>query len=869
MPKLTYQRVLDSKEHILWKELFEVAKQYNISDESIFSRVDLSGIYWEPFFERLYKLGNIMKVTKKLKEIRIDWIRPILYFGARSDGIIDFDGRHDLVDKGAMSDCSVVKYSFINVVNVIRSIDTLNETNFKEVYKNFKKEIKYFFKVLYKYVKDGGFYLMHQHVKLVLKPLLDLRRAGYRLFSLEKYEANYLHLTFFNDTESLKIFMNKTNEFFKLETFLHDKKSKPEELKDYILKRDTNENNLKYNFKNDLRRVTSAGPVNPYATVVGFNKNKNLNTEKSNSYGKKNKSKKTLDKEEREKIAFEKKRRELMLPNIENLNQAQPTQLKHEVYQLKFEEGLTSIIEYLNDKLNKDFPCMIDTHKIFVNIKCIPNGIKNDASNFYLSQLIEQIELLKKLCYEMKLNGITRVLMPITENKEIIKVIKEIYDLHVIIDTIMGNYLLHEQYIFIYNALNFIKNSSVSEQIEKLKNKDFMEEYVPKYVLFQLLCHSANVLDKMRKYYKEEIGRPFVYEDSYQITNHELGKDENELIYSYEIYGTYQKFFTDEIKEKKKKFDDEVKLFGRFWLIEGLFDESTKKNWLETIDLLSTINILVREDIRDTFICQKEKLEPELNSSTSRNNSRENSSKNTENQIKKSKNKLNPVKRRKSINRNDSSKSNKGLLRKNTAKKYSTRSTFENMKIPKDLSKLRPPSVWNYPVHRIEKIMLDGGLQEEKKEIRNVDPTICYKDKRVEKFKKNFEILYNEMKKYLSNKADLWDYFFNKTFKALHISYVTSKEIKAAEELQRQIEEELKRKEEEELKLQEEREKEMEKNKLIKKEEKEDVKEDDKKKEKGVAAKKEDKKEEKKEDKKEGQRDDKKKKTAKKSAKKK
>ena len=67
MPKLTYQRVLDSKEHILWKELFEVAKQYNISDESIFSRVDLSGIYWEPFFERLYKLGNIMKVTKKIK----------------------------------------------------------------------------------------------------------------------------------------------------------------------------------------------------------------------------------------------------------------------------------------------------------------------------------------------------------------------------------------------------------------------------------------------------------------------------------------------------------------------------------------------------------------------------------------------------------------------------------------------------------------------------------------------------------------------------------------------------------------------------------------------------------------------------------
>ena len=90
------------------------------------------------------------------------------------------------------------------------------------------------------------------------------------------------------------------------------------------------------------------------------------------------------------------------------------------------------------------------------------------------------------------------------------------------------------------------------------------------------------------------------------------------------------------------------------------------------------------------------------------------------------------------------------------------------------------------------------------------------------------------MRKYLSNKADLWDYFFNKCLKALHISYVTSKELKAAEELQKQIEEELKKKEEEELKLEEERVKEMEKNKLIKKEEKEDVKEDNKKNEKGV-----------------------------------
>ena len=74
------------------------------------------------------------------------------------------------------------------------------------------------------------------------------------------------------------------------------------------------------------------------------------------------------------------------------------------------------MIAYLNDKKGNDFPYMIDPHKIFVNIDYIPNGTKKEASNFYLSQLINEIDNLKRICYEMKLNGITRILMPITKN---------------------------------------------------------------------------------------------------------------------------------------------------------------------------------------------------------------------------------------------------------------------------------------------------------------------------------------------------------------------------------------------------------------------------------------------------------------------
>jgi len=428
MPKLTYESLLASKEYLLWQDLARVAKEYEITETNLFTREDLSGIYWEPFFERLYKLGQIMKFTKKLKEIRIDWMRPILYFGARSDGIIEFDGRHDIVDKGAVGDCSVVKYCFKSTISAIRSITDIDEKNFKDIYKAFKKEIKYFFNALNKYVRDGGFYLMHQHVKLILKPLLDLRRAGYRLFSVEKAEENYYDLTFFNDTESLKTFMESTRDFFTWEKFIRSRDKDEEKLKEFM-KRETNQNLLQYNFRNEIRKVERPSSVNPYSTNINFYKHDKEEEKPKEKEKKGTHSKKKMSQRERdEKIRKEKERRNLLYPNIEDLNQPEPSKLKKAAYQVQFEKGLEEMIEYLNDKRGKDFPYMIDTHKIFVNINHIPDGTKKEASNFYLSQLNFEIDNLKQKCYEMKLNGITRVLMPITKNTEIIEVIKKYID---------------------------------------------------------------------------------------------------------------------------------------------------------------------------------------------------------------------------------------------------------------------------------------------------------------------------------------------------------------------------------------------------------------------------------------------------------
>ena len=780
MPKLTYESLIESKEYKLWKNLAEVQKSFNLNEATFYDYKDLGGVYWEPLLDRLYKLGVMMKLNKKLREIKMDWLRPILYFGSRSDGIIEIDGRHDVVDKGAIADATQVRFLFHRIINAIKSVEDMNKDNFKETYKVFRAAVKNFFVGLAKYVKDS-FRLMNNHIKLVLKPLLDLRKSGYRLFALEREELFYKDLTLFKDKTDFGQFLTSSVDFFKWEKFKQTRDTNEEEL-DEFMQKETNPNYFLYSFTDKIREEMKKPKFDPYATANNFRPpEKKTMPEDKNTLGMSKKSK-NKEKELQKSLELEERnKRILTFPNIDILYQKEPTQLKHEAYQLKFEEGLSHMITYLNEKQGKDFPYFIDTHKIFVNIKYIPNARTQKATNFYVEQLVNQIELLKQKCYEMKLNGLTRVLMPITLNVDIIKVIKEVFDLHNIIDNVMGNYLLYDQYIFIYNSLQFLTQSSVSEQIEKLKNRDYMEDCVPKYVMFQSMCKSVEVLEKLRKYYKEEVGRPFKFEDSYQITKHQLEHEENDVIH-----------------------DKEVKDFGRFWLMEGFFSKNDRNLWLEAIDLLSNINELVREDIRDTFIYPKdEAMSPENDSLNSSQNSvdlntsqisNKGNKKRRKSSSKKSSN-VKPVLHRKNTKKKDTKtrSKNKNLSRKKTI------TSLESAKLPENINVFRPPNVWNYPYHRLFKLK---HLNEENViyDIRKVDPTVNYKDGRIQKFMGLFNKIIENMRNYWkTEKPNVWDYFSIKILKALGISYVSYKMLKEEEEEQKRMEEENEKKRLEEI----------------------------------------------------------------------
>ena len=320
------------------------------------------------------------------------------------------------------------------------------------------------------------------------------------------------------------------------------------------------------------------------------------------------------------------------------------------------------------------------------------------------------------------------------------------------------------------------------------------------------------VLEKFKKYYKYEKNRIFQYKDSYQISEHILEHEDNELIFAYEIYGPHKRFFVKELQERKKKYDKEVNQFGRFWLMEGFFNKDDKNLWIEAIEALSNINELVREDIRDSFLNEKEEKEKDQNKEKGNDFVEDSDNKLKLDDLKKDTNISNKHKdssssslssriyikksEKKNINlsrttnrKKTNEKGNKFFIKKKIIIRQQSLNSVDFNKL--NIDSFRPPKIWNYPIYRLRKLKKERSqdTQIEIATIRNVDPTKCYVDGRIERFNKLFDKIYNNMKLYWTSgkKADTWEYFYDKVLKALNINYKTDlllkrERIKKAEE---------------------------------------------------------------------------------------
>lgn len=151
--------------------------------------------------------------------------------------------------------------------------------------------------------------------------------------------------------------------------------------------------------------------------------------------------KKTVSPEEVSRLKNEEEKKMLTLINIGKLNQNPPSRFIKQAFQNDFEAGFDAMFVHLNKKVAHQFPFEVEDHKIFVNLNLIPEGRTTPQTEFYLGQLADFILQLKIKLYEMKLNGLSRIFIPISLNTDVIAIIKKVYDMHNIIDRIMGDKL--------------------------------------------------------------------------------------------------------------------------------------------------------------------------------------------------------------------------------------------------------------------------------------------------------------------------------------------------------------------------------------------------------------------------------------------
>ena len=598
MPKPKWSAFQESREYQLWLNIESICREYDLSGNNYVTRADVGGVFWEPLFEKIFKLGVTLKhVPKAIKEIKADWMRPLLYLESQSQEKVQYDGVTYLVDKGAIGLTTTLRFAFKRFLDSLVIGSTLTEENFAKEVKTMKENSKYFFKSLNAYVKEG-YRAMHENIKLILKPLRMLRKSGYRLFSLEKTEDNNIDLTMFKDPNSLGIFMNGIKEHFQWEEFKTKREADEEKFKEFLDK-NFKQDPLRYHF-NDEKREEEVQPQNPYDSIAKKNiDGANQGKPSDNKIPKVEK----LTPEEKFKLKEQKEIYKLIHPNIDNLIQKEPSRFMHEALQSQFEDGILAMIIYLNDKQKEQFPEIIDTRKIFININKIPDTAKHPAIAFYVNQLQKEIYKLKVKCYEMKLNGLSRVLLPITANVDLIEIIKKVYDLHLIVDALMGNTLKLEQYLFIYDILKYIIESNLKDEIEKIKMKDFMEKGIGKYVVFTFLCESVRCFGKMVEQSKKK-GKKLTNDDYFQLSKLSLQSKENKndiLFYNYN-FTKKAKTFTEEQITLKQAYEHEVKQFGRFWKLENYINPEEKQQWIDMTEQLLNINELVREDIKNYFL---------------------------------------------------------------------------------------------------------------------------------------------------------------------------------------------------------------------------------------------------------------------------
>ena len=796
MPKLTFDAYKTTEEYKMWLHIENLCEQYELTGDNYIVRKDIGGVFWEPLWDRIFKFGLMLKhVPKTIKYIKGEWMRPLLYLESQSNDIVIFDGVQYKINKTANSAAVNLRVALRNLLNSLTSASRITNESFNNDYKQLKEDDKYFFKMLNAYVKEG-YRPMHENLKDILYPLRLLRKGGYRLFSYEQRINKNIDLNMFKNKEHMALFINNIKEEFKADEILQAKNNTPEEL-EQIMNRETKAEVMKYKYNEEIFKEEKKDQ-NPYDSIAYKSDNKSPTTaKKANEIAKKKYEMQQKAIQEKE----EKKIRSLIFPNLENLSQTEIIKFEKDALVADFEKGFKAMVVYLNNKFPLQVPEIIDAHKLTVNLENIPKN--RHETNFYLAKLEKALYDLKKMCYEMKLNGLNRILLPITANIEFTTQVKIVYDLHVAIDKLMGDKLKLEQYSFIYNEIDFIVKSNFKDELFFFKDKNFIETGVSKYLFYQALCKSVEIMEKMRKNNRKNHVKYDNIDNYFQIKK--LSLDSISEFNSFNYYNfdnyiaeetkTYNTELNNQINLDKIALKEELKKIGRFFILENFIEPDQKDNWIELVTQLIEINSTVREDIKEYLLrsssVRVQTKEPD-NNNASRGESRHGSKRTSRATSRKSSGRSSKINneihfkiqnkgtKKGGIGNNLSVSTKIKPQKKNELKKKKENSmdnlfddSSSNLINLKDIkiNRFKPPFIWHFPIEKIKELQKKNNTHYEIS-THNIDFHSIYKDGRIERFLELFNAVFNSCMKYCQEKLrNNWEYMLYKQYEILDIKY--------------------------------------------------------------------------------------------------
>ena len=796
MPKLTFDAYKTTEEYKMWLHIENLCEQYELTGDNYIVRKDIGGVFWEPLWDRIFKFGLMLKhVPKTIKYIKGEWMRPLLYLESQSNDIVIFDGVQYKINKTANSAAVNLRVALRNLLNSLTSASRITNESFNNDYKQLKEDDKYFFKMLNAYVKEG-YRPMHENLKDILYPLRLLRKGGYRLFSYEQRINKNIDLNMFKNKEHMALFINNIKEEFKADEILQAKNNTPEEL-EQIMNRETKAEVMKYKYNEEIFKEEKKDQ-NPYDSIAYKSDNKSPTTaKKANEIAKKKYEMQQKAIQEKE----EKKIRSLIFPNLENLSQTEIIKFEKDALVADFEKGFKAMVVYLNNKFPLQVPEIIDAHKLTVNLENIPKN--RHETNFYLAKLEKALYDLKKMCYEMKLNGLNRILLPITANIEFTTQVKIVYDLHVAIDKLMGDELKLEQYSFIYNEIDFIVKSNFKDELFFFKDKNFIETGVSKYLFYQALCKSVEIMEKMRKNNRKNHVKYDNIDNYFQIKK--LSLDSISEFNSFNYYNfdnyipeetkTYNTELNNQINLDKIALKEELKKIGRFFILENFIEPDQKDNWIELVTQLIEINSTVREDIKEYLLrsssVRVQTKEPD-NNNASRGESRHGSKRTSRATSRKSSGRSSKINneihfkiqnkgtKKGGIGNNLSVSTKIKPQKKNELKKKKENSmdnlfddSSSNLINLKDIkiNRFKPPFIWHFPIEKIKELQKKNNTHYEIS-THNIDFHSIYKDGRIERFLELFNAVFNSCMKYCQEKLrNNWEYMLYKQYEILDIKY--------------------------------------------------------------------------------------------------